>query len=133
MSVLTIAVAAAHVQSVARDYPEGITIVSGARENLLSVTIQNRDNKAVYFWHGSIKIGGVVYPENPADWTPAQVLLAEAHLQAYGEKIDAGQYYQPNIAQRMQLYSFVPHGSGVAKAHVKVGFPSLALAKSFLS
>ena len=42
-------------KSVAREYPEGVSLVSIGRPDLASVAIQNLDAaKSVKFWHGLI-------------------------------------------------------------------------------
>lgn len=128
MNVLTIAVASAYVQSVARLYPAGVNLVSSKRENLLFVSVQNRSVHPVYFWHGTAyenlaaQLAGNALPENPASWTALQRTNFEVFVKAYGEKIDAGATYAPNVAQRLQLYSFVD--AATAEAHVKIGLPA---------
>lgn len=125
--ILTIAVAAAYVQSVARVYPSGANLVSSKRDSLLFVSIQNRSNHPVYFWHGTAystladQAAGISLPLDPVNWTALQKSDFEAFVKTYGEKIDAGATYAPNVAQRLQLYSFVD--AAVAEAHVKVGLP----------
>lgn len=128
MSILTIAVAAAYVQSVARLYPEGVSLVSPKREGLLSVSIQNLDNKNIYFWHGTAyeslaaQTAGTELPLDPASWTPTQRTNFSSFVQEYGEVVTPGSSLEPNVAQRLQLYSVVPIGT--AKAHVKIGHAS---------
>lgn len=128
MSILTIAVAAAYVQSVARLYPEGVSLVSPKREGLLSVSIQNLDNKNIYFWHGTAyeslaaQAAGTELPLDPAIWTTTQRTNFALFVQEYGEVVTPGSSLEPNVAQRLQLYSVVPIGA--AKAHVKIGHAS---------
>lgn len=128
MDILTIAVAAAYVQSVARLYPAGINLVSSKRENLLFVSVQNRSVHPIYFWHGTAyeslaaHLAGTALPEDPASWTTQQKTNFEVFIKAYGEKIDAGATYAPNVAQRLQLYSLVD--AATAEAHVKIGLPA---------
>lgn len=45
------------VQSVARTFPQGVSLVTSGRPNLRYIAIQNRDNKDVYFWHGEMPSG----------------------------------------------------------------------------
>lgn len=113
----------AQVQSYARIYPEGVTLVTPGRPSLKSVSIQNRDNKAIYFWHGRMPSGatgqGAFLPVNPDQWTAQEKLDAATMMLTYGEAIAAGQTYEPRIAQTSALYSYVTVGTAVA--HVKAG------------
>jgi len=113
----------ADVQSFARIYPEGVSLVTPGRPSLKSVAIQNRDNKIIYFWHGRMPGGtdgqGAYLPINPADWTAQQKLDAATMMLAYGEAIAAGATYEPRVAQTSALYSYVTVGTAVA--HVKAG------------
>ena len=110
------------IQSIARVYPQGISLVTAGRPRLNYQSIQNRDNQAIYFWHGYMPtdIAQVAYlPVNPATWTTEQKAAAELFITTYGEKIDAGATYEPHMAQTGPLYSYVAASSAVA--HVKVG------------
>ena len=113
----------AQVQSYARIYPEGVSLVTPGRPSLKSVAIQNRDNKAIYFWHGRMPSGvtgqGAFLPVDPAQWTAQEKLDAATMMLTYGEAIQAGQTYEPRVAQTSALYSYVTVGTAVA--HVKVG------------
>lgn len=111
-----------YVQSIARVYPAGVSLVSAGRPRLNYVAVQNRDNQTIYFWHGLVptSIAQVSYlPLDPVDWTAQQRTDAGAFIQAYGESVAAGASYEPNVAQTGPLYSYVASNS--AKAHVKVG------------
>lgn len=111
-----------YVQSIAREYPTGISLVSPGRPRLNYVAVQNRDNQAIYFWHGLVptSLAQTAYlPLDPASWTAQQRTDAGAFVQAYGEVVAAGASYEPNVAQTGPLYSYVSASS--AKAHVKVG------------
>lgn len=113
----------ADVQSFARIYPEGVSLVTPGRPSLKSVAIQNRDNKIIYFWHGRMPSGtdgqGPYLPINPAEWTAQQALDAAAMMLVYGEAIASGATYEPRVAQTSALYSYVTVGTAVA--HVKAG------------
>ena len=113
----------ADVQSFARIYPEGVSLVTPGRPSLKSVSIQNRDNKIIYFWHGRMPSGttgqGAYLPVDPAQWTEQEKLDAAAMMMVYGEAIAAGQTYEPRVAQTSALYSYVTVGTAVA--HVKAG------------
>ena len=113
----------ADVQSFARIYPEGVSLVTPGRPSLKSVSIQNRDNKIIYFWHGRMPSGatgqGPYLPVDPAQWTAQEKLDAAAMMLVYGEAIAAGQTYEPRVAQTSALYSYVTVGTAVA--HVKAG------------
>lgn len=113
----------ATIQSIARTFPEGVSLVTPGRPSIKAIAIQNRDNKAVYFWHGVLRAGvlgdGVVLPENPTDWTAQQKLDAVTFMTAFGEKVDAGAISEPAIAHAGRLYSCVPVGTAIA--HVKEG------------
>lgn len=113
----------ADVQSFARIYPEGISLVTPGRPSLKSVSIQNRDNKIIYFWHGRMPGGttgqGAYLPVDPAQWTAQEKADAAAMMLVYGEAIAAGQTYEPRVAQTSALYSYVTVGTAVA--HVKAG------------
>ena len=112
----------AQVQSFARTYPEGVTLVTPGRPSIKSVSIQNRDNKTIYFWHGRMPSGvtgqGAFLPIDPAQWT-AQEKIDAAMMLAYGEAIAAGQTFEPRVAQTSALYSYVTVGTAIA--HVKAG------------
>lgn len=41
-----------NAQSIARIYPAGVSLVTPGRSRLNYQSIQNRDNQAIYFWHG---------------------------------------------------------------------------------
>lgn len=129
MTVLTQAVAAAYVQSVARLYPQGVHLVAGFREDVLTIELQNRSNKPIYFWHGwayenlAAQAAGQALPLNPSDWTPQQISNFTSFIQLYGETVEAGGALKPNVAQRLQLYSYVGGQGGGAEAHVKFGSP----------
>ena len=113
----------ADVQSYARIYPEGVSLVTPGRPGLKSISIQNRDNKAIYFWHGRMPSGtdgqGPYLPVDPAQWTAQEKLDAATMMLAYGEAIAAGQTYEPRVAQTSALYSYVTVGTAIA--HVKAG------------
>ena len=113
----------ADVQSFARIYPEGVSLVTPGRPSLKSVAIQNRDNKIIYFWHGRMPSGttgqGAYLPVDPAQWTEQEKANAAAMMLVYGEAIAAGQTYEPRVAQTSALYSYVTVGTAVA--HVKAG------------
>lgn len=113
----------ADVQSFARIYPEGVSLVTPGRPSLKSVAIQNRDNKIIYFWHGRMPSGttgqGQYLPVDPAQWTEQEKVDAAAMMLVYGEAIAAGQTYEPRVAQTSALYSYVTVGTAVA--HVKAG------------
>lgn len=111
-----------YVQSIAREYPTGISLVSPGRPRLNYVAVQNRDNQTIYFWHGLVptSIAQTTYlPLDPTSWTTQQKTDAGVFVQAYGEAVAAGASYEPNVAQTGPLYSYV--ASNTAKAHVKVG------------
>lgn len=112
----------AYVQSIARVFPSAVYLVTPGRPHLNTVVIQNRDNQAIYFWHGLFPadiVQTVYLPLDPADWTAQQKLDAAAFILTYGEKIAAGERYEPHVAQTGPLYSYVP--SATAVAHVMVG------------
>lgn len=112
----------AYVQSVAREYPAGISLVTAGRPRLNYVSVQNRDQQTIYFWHGLVptSLAQLTYlPLDPATWTAQQKLDAGVFIQTYGEAIAAGASYEPNLAQTGPLYSYV--AANTAKAHVKVG------------
>lgn len=115
--------ARAVIQSYAKTYPEGINLVTSGRPSLKSISIQNRDNKHIYFWHGRINAGvlgdGAILPVNPLDWTAQQRLDAAIFVKNYGELIGAGVTFQPFVAHSGILYSVVEVGSAIA--HVKQG------------
>lgn len=112
----------AYVQSIAREYPAGIALVSLGRPRLNYVAVQNRDNQTIYFWHGLVptNLAQTTYlPIDPVNWTTQQKTDAGLFIQAYGEAVAAGASYEPNVAQAGPLYSYV--AANTAKAHVKVG------------
>jgi hypothetical protein len=112
----------AYVQSIARVFPNSVHLVTPGRPYLNTVVIQNRDNQAVYFWHGlfptDISQTGYL-PLDPTNWTAQQKLDAATFIVTYGEKIAAGERYEPHVAQTGPLYSYV--ASLTAIAHVMVG------------
>lgn len=112
----------AYVQSIAREYPAGVALVSQGRPRLNYVAVQNRDQQTIYFWHGLVptSFAQLTYlPLDPATWSAQQKLDAGVFIQTYGEAIAAGASYEPNLAQTGPLYSYV--AANTAKAHVKVG------------
>ena len=112
----------AYVQSIARVFPNAVYLVTPGRPHLNTVVIQNRDNQAIYFWHGlfptDISQTGYL-PLDPTNWTAQQKLDAATFITTYGEKIAAGERYEPHVAQTGPLYSYV--ASLTAIAHVMVG------------
>lgn len=112
----------AYIQSIARVYPAGISLVTPGRPRLNYQTVQNRDSQAIYFWHGLLPtdLSQTVYlPVDPVNWTPAKLTAAATFVLTYGEKIGPGELYEPHVAQTGPLYSCVQSGSAIA--HVKVG------------
>lgn len=112
----------ANIQSIARVYPTGVSLVTAGRPRLNYQSVQNRDSQAIYFWHGLVPTDitqTAFLPLDPATWSAGQKTAAATFLQTYGEKVDAGARYEPAMAQTGPLYSCVP--SGTAIAHVKVG------------
>lgn len=112
----------AYVQSIARQYPTGVSLVSAGRPRLNYVSIQNRDTQAIYFWHGLVPtdLTQTAYlPLDPALWSAGQKAAAATFIQTYGEKLAQDAVLQPNVAQTGPLYSCVPTGTAIA--HVKVG------------
>lgn len=112
----------AYIQSIARVYAAGVSLVTSGRPRLNYQSVQNRDSQAIYFWHGLVPtdISQTAFlPLDPATWTAGQKTAAATFIQTYGEKVDAGARYEPLIAQTGPLYSCV--ASGTAIAHVKVG------------
>lgn len=111
------------VQSVRRVVPDAVILVTEGRPNIKSIAIQNRDNQAIYFWHGKMYAGqngdGAELPLNVADWTVQQLADAKTLMLACGEKIDAGAFMEPMVAHSGRLYAVV--ASNTAIAHVKVG------------
>lgn len=111
-----------NVQSIARVYQAGVSLVTVGRPRLNYQSVQNRDSQAIYFWHGLMPtdLAQTTYlPIDPVSWTPAQKTTAATFMQTYGEKVDAGATYEPHMAQTGPLYSLVVTGTAVA--HVKVG------------
>ena len=115
--------ARATIQSIARTFPEGVALVTLGRPSIKAIAIQNRDNKAVYFWHGVLRAGvlgdGAELAADPTAWTSQQRNDAVTFINTYGEKVDAGQIVEPAIAHAGRLYSCVPVGTAIA--HVKDG------------
>lgn len=112
----------ANIQSIARVYPAGVSLVTVGRQRLNYQSVQNRDMQAIYFWHGLVPtdITQTTYlPIDPSTWTAEQKTAAATLIQTYGEKVDAGATYEPHMAQTGPLYSCVATGSAIA--HVKVG------------
>lgn len=112
----------ANIQSIARVYPAGVSLVTAGRPRLNYQSVQNRDMQAIYFWHGLVPtdIAQTTYlPIDPSTWTAEQKTAAATFIQTYGEKVDAGATYEPHMAQTGPLYSCVATGSAIA--HVKVG------------
>jgi len=111
------------VQSVRRVVPDAVILVTEGRPNIKSIAIQNRDQQAIYFWHGKMYAGvngdGAELPLNVAEWTPQQLAEAKTLMLACGEKIDAGTFYEPVVAHSGRLYAVV--SANTAVAHVKVG------------
>lgn len=112
----------AWVQSIARAFTGGaVTLVTSGRPHLNTLAIQNRDNQAVYFWHGLFptSIAQTAYlPLDPSAWTTQQKADAITFITTYGEKIDAGEKYEPHVAHTGPLYSYA---ATTAVAHVMVG------------
>lgn len=112
----------ANIQSIARVYPTGVSLVTAGRPRLNYQSVQNRDTQAIYFWHGLVPTDltqTAFLPIDPTGWSIGQKTSAATFIQTYGEKVDAGARYEPSMAQTGPLYSCVP--SGTAIAHVKVG------------
>lgn len=112
----------AYIQSIARVYQAGVSLVTPGRPRLNYQSVQNRDTQAIYFWHGLVPtdITQTTYlPIDPSTWTAGQKTAAATFIQTYGEKVDAGATYEPHRAQTGPLYSCV--ATGTAIAHVKVG------------
>lgn len=112
----------AYIQSIARAFPAGVSLITVGRPNLNFIEIQNRDSQAVYFWHGRFptSLAQTAYlPLDPTTWTAQQLLDAATFIAAYGEKVGAGERYSPRTAQTGPLYSYV--ASNTAIAHVMVG------------
>ena len=112
----------ANIQSIARVYPAGVSLVTSGRPRLNYQSVQNRDTQAIYFWHGLVPTDitqTAFLPLDPATWSAGQKTAAATFLQTYGEKVDAGARYEPAMAQTGPLYSCVPTGTAIA--HVKVG------------
>lgn len=112
----------ANIQSIARVYPTGVSLVTAGRPRLNYQSVQNRDSQAIYFWHGLVPTDftqSAFLPLDPDTWTAGQKAAAATFLQTYGEKVDAGARYEPMTAQTGPLYSCV--STGTAIAHVKVG------------
>lgn len=111
------------IQSYARTYPEGINLVTSGRPSIKTISIQNRDNKVIYFWHGRINAGvlgdGALLAVDPTTWTAQQKLDAAVFVKAYGEAIAAGATFEPKVAHAGALYSVVEVGTAIA--HVKEG------------
>lgn len=111
------------VQSVRRSVPDVVTLITEGRPNIKSIAIQNRDQQAIYFWHGKMYAGvlgdGAELPLNPANWTAQQLIDAKTFITGYGEKIDPGLFYEPFVAHSGRLYAVV--SANTAVAHVKVG------------
>ena len=112
----------AWVQSIARQFAGGVvSLVTPGRPHLNTLAIQNRDNQTVYFWHGLFptSIAQADYlPLDPTDWTAQQKADAIIFITTYGEKIDAGEKYEPHVAHIGPLYSYA---ATTAVAHVMVG------------
>ena len=112
----------AWVQSIARQFAGGaVSLVTPGRPHLNTLTIQNRDNQAVYFWHGLFptSVAQTDYlPLDPTTWTAQQKADAIIFITTYGEKIDASEKYEPHVAHTGPLYSYA---ATTAVAHVMVG------------
>ena len=112
----------AYVQSIARVFTAGVSIITQGRPNLNFIEIQNRDSQAIFFWHGLVPtdVTQVAYlPIDITTWTAQQKLDAATFIATYGEKVDAGTRYAPRCAQTGPLYSYV--AANTAVAHVMVG------------
>ena len=111
-----------YVQSIARVFTAGVSLITQGRPNLNFIEIQNRDSQAIFFWHGLVPtdITQVAYlPIDITTWTAQQKLDAATFMTTYGEKVDAGARYVPRCAQTGPLYSYV--AANTAIAHVMVG------------
>ena len=112
----------AWVQSIARQFTGGaVSLVTPGRPHLNTLAIQNRDNQVVYFWHGLFPTGVAQTDYLPLDhtnWTAQQKADAIIFITTYGEKIDAGEKYEPHVAHTGPLYSYA---ATTAVAHVMVG------------
>lgn len=113
------------LQSLAREYPGTISLVNEGRPDMLYIRIQNRDNNAVYFWHGRIPSGptgqGPWLDEDPENWTAQETTDAESLFENFGERIAPGEIWEPRIAQTDTVYS-LGAGSAPNQSHVVVGF-----------
>lgn len=123
MPNFTIAISSSLIQSVGATYPQGVSLVTSGRPDLLYIAIQNRDNQSIYFWHGdayedlAAQEAGTALPDNPNDWTAGQVTGFTTMITTYGEEIKAGTQFQPAVAHRGKVYSYV--ASGTANAAIK--------------
>jgi hypothetical protein len=86
------------IRSVGRVYGQGVTRVTVARPKVKYIEVQNRDNKAIYFWFGPI---------------PIDVLDLEQGFFPDDPDTSVG------TPSTMQVYSYVETGSAVA--HLFVG------------
>jgi len=112
------------IRSVGRVYGQGVTRVTEARPRIKYIEVQNRDNKAIYFWFGPIPIDVLdlnqgFFPDDPADWTAQQQTDAGLVIKTYGLELVAGGSHSLGTPSTMQVYSYVETGSAVA--HLFVG------------
>lgn len=83
----------AYVQYLAREYLAGVSLVTPGRPRLNYISVQNRDQQTVYFWHGLVptSFAQLTYlPLDTATWTAQQKIDAGGFIQTYGEAIAAG-------------------------------------------
>lgn len=119
-------IASSTSRSVARSYPQGVSLITSGRPRLVSVAIQNlHASSEVRFWHGLIPVDPFdlsqgYLPEDPNDWDGSQTTNATNTISTYGERVKAGEYLEPFVTPHQQVYSYV--ASGTVNAHVKEGY-----------
>lgn len=112
------------IVSVGRTYPQGVSKITGPRPSVKYLSLQNRDNQAIYFWFGLIPVdpqvtGGPTFPDDPTTWTAQQQTDAGIVLSTYGLKVSPDERIETTTSSTSQVYSYVSAGSAVA--HLLIG------------
>lgn len=111
------------MQSIARTYPSGVSLVTEGRADLLYIQAQNRGAGDIRFWFGPVPnaVGGGNLPLDPITWTTAERTHAEGLIDDYGLSFSNREILELRVAPTGPVYSY--NAGAPNNTHVLLGYP----------
>ncbi len=111
------------MQSIARRYPSGVSLVTEGRPDLLYIHAQNRGSGSIRFWFGPVpnESGTGDLPLDPSTWTAGEENYAESLIDDYGLSFGNNEMLELRVAPTGPVYSY--NSGSPNNTHVLLGYP----------